>query len=328
MFVADTQIFSNSGWKKIQDIKGNDKVLVKNFIGDAEFIQPFAIKKKQYEGEVFRLGAKDWSFTVTPDHKNLDDKQIVRRFKYMFSDEPQREIIKIFDEFGTRNVTISQQDWYKLVGLVLMRGFIKTGYGRPMLMFYLEEERIEEETKVLSDIFDRIGVPWHVQYSEKTKPKFVVSSKNTIAARLATRLGSTTRKDMYLPNKMIYSSTKELATLLIETIITYYMKPGTERRSVVQIATTNKKLIDSLTILGTLSGYSIRSILRTKAGTPVLNGFTQKDIYNMQISNINAVYSFIYRQKSLFSGYVYGIDLFDGQVYVKDGAMPVWVSPK
>lgn len=328
MFVADTQIFTNSGWKKIQNIAGNDKVLVKNFLGDAELIQPFAVKKRQYDGEVLRMGAKDWSFTVTPDHKNLDNKLIVRRFRYMFPDEPQKEMIAIRDEFGTRRTTISHEDWYKLVGYVLMRGFIKTGYGKPMLYIFLEEDRQEEEIRILGDILDRIGVRWHSQYSEKTRPKVVVSSKNTLAARLVTRLGSTTRKDMFLPDKMIYSSTKELATLLIETIIAASIRPGTKRRSVFQIATTNKKLIDSLTLLGTLSGYSVRSVLGHRVGEPAFRGVVKKDSYILQISSPTAEYSYIYREKSLFSGYTYGIDLFDGQVYVKDGAMPVWVSPK
>lgn len=326
--MTDTQIFTNSGWKNIQDLSGNDKVLVKNFIGDAELIQPFAVKKKKYDGEVLKIGAKSWSFTVTPDHENLDDKKIVRRFRYMFPDDPSKEIIKIFGDFGPKHSTISHEDWYKLVAYVLMRGFIKTGYGRPMLYLFLEEDRVEEEVRILGDILDRIGVYWHVQYSEKTRPKVVVSSKNTLAARLVTRLGSNKRKEMFLPDKMIYSSTKELAKLLIETIIAASIKPDTKRGVVFQISTTNMKLIDSLTLLGTLSGYSIRHVLKSRAGTPAPKGFTQKDAYILQISGTTAEYSFIYKKKSLYSGYVYGINLFDGQVYVKEGAMPVWVSPK
>lgn len=328
MFVSDAQIFTNSGWKKIQDIGGNDKVLVKNFIGDAEFIQPFAIKKKKYEGEVLKFGGKDWSITVTPDHQNLDDKKIVRRFKYMFPDEPTKETIQIFDDFGKRSSTISHEDWYKLVGYVLMRGFIRMKPGRPMLWIFLEEDRVEEEIRILGDLLDRIGVGWHVQYSEKTRPKVVVSSRNTLAARIRTRLGSKTRRTMYLPDKMIYSSTKELATLLIETIIAASIKPGTKRRSVFQISTTNTRLIDSLILLGTLSGYSIRYVLKHKAGSPVLKGFMKRDSYILQISGITGEYSFKEMQKLPYSGYVYGINLFDGQIYVKERSMPVWVSPK
>lgn len=328
MFISDTQVFTNTGWKKIQDIGGNDKVLVKNFLGDAELIQPFALKKKQYDGEIIKVGGKDWSLTVTPDHTGLDDKKIVRRFRYMFPDEPTKETIKIWDDFGTRHSTISHEDWYKLVAYVLVRGFIRPKPGRPMLFLFLEEGRVEEEIAILGDLLDRIGVSYHVQYSEKTRPKVVVSSKNTLAARLITRLGSAKRKDMYLPDKMIYSSTKELAKLLIETIIAASIRPETERGTVFQLATSNKKLIDSLTLLGTLSGYSMRCVFRLKAGSPVLNGFTKRDSYILQISSSPALYSFINRKKSLYSGYIYGIDLFDGQIYVKEGSMPVWVNPK
>lgn len=328
MFVSTTQVFTDSGWKKISDISGHDRVLVRNFLGDAELIQPFALKKRKYGGEVVKIGAKDWSFTVTPDHKNIDSTKIVRKFRYIFSDDPKKEWITVRDDFGRRSVTISPHDWYKLVGFMLQRGFIRMKPGRPMLWFFLDEDRVEEESKILGDILDRLGVGWHVQYSEKTRPKVVVSSKNTLASRLMNRLGSNKRKKMFLPDRMIYSSTKELSKLLIDTIISTSIQPNTKRRSVYQLSTTNKALMDSLTLLGTLNGYSIRTVLKAPAGTPTNKGVTKIDSYFLQISDINEVYSQKKIEKKKYSGYVYGIDLFDGQVYVKEESMPVWVSPK
>ncbi len=328
MFIADTQIFTDSGWKKIQDISGQDRVLVKNFISDAEFIQPFALKKRHYDGEVIKAGAKDWSFTVTPDHKNAENKEFSRHFKYMFSDDPKKEYITIFDDFGKRYVTINEYDWYKLVGFVLMRGFIYRDQKRPMLWLFLEEDRVEEEIKILGDLFDRIGISWHVQYSEKTRPKFVVSSRNTLARRLVTRLGSYKRKEMFLPKIMLYQSSKELSKLLMDTIIDTSIRPDTERKHVFQLSTTNKALLDSLTILGTLSGYSVRIVLNNKAGSPAFKGVTKKDSYILQISDPVKVYSRKYLKKTVYSGYVYGIDIFDGQVYVKEGSKPIWMNPK
>lgn len=320
-FIEGTQIFTDSAWKNIEDISGRDRVLVKNFIGDAEFIQPFALKKKQYDGDVITSGAKDWSFTVTPDHTPTGD-QFKRNFHYMFSEEPKKEMIKIRDEFGTRTSTISDYDWYKLVGFVLTRGFVRTKPGKPMLYLFLEEDRIEEEIRILGDILDRIGVAWHVQYSDKTLPKIVVSSKNTLVNRLITRLGSKKRKEMFLPDKMIYNSTKELSKLLIDTI------KDTSRGETDQIVTTNKALIDSLTLLGTLSGYSVRYYLLSEAGKTTSRGTTKKDSYLLFIFPQVSQYSVIYRKKSIYSGYVYEIDIFDGQVYVKDGISPIWIAPK
>jgi hypothetical protein len=339
MFVADTQIFTNSGWKRVADISGNDKVLVKNFIGDAEFIQPFALHKKQYDGEVIKLGAKDWSITVTPDHEVVyktrwdiktsparempvnDHNRLQRKFKYMFPEDPKKEYIKIWNDFGETSTTISHEDWYKLVGYVLTRGYIYTERKRPMLQLFLDENRVEEEIIILSDVLDRIGVAYHVQYSEKTRPKLVVSSKNTLVARLLTRLGSQTRKTMRLPDKMVYNSSKELTKLLINTILD--ASGATDK-----IFTTNIGLIEDLELLGTLGGYGMRHTLKTPAGTPVNKGFTQKDSYILHISAPIALYSIKYVEKSVYSGYVYGLDLFDGQVYIKEGLSPIWTNPK
>ena len=340
MLVHDTQVFTDSGWKPIQDVVGHTRVLVKNFAGDAEFIQPFALKKKQFSGDVYSLGAKDWSFTATGDHpvvydidgerkfrtRTLDEfsvtnhNKLYRKFRYMYHEEPKKEDIKIRDEFGTRSVTISPQDWYVLVAWVLMRGFIKMGHGKPMLQFYLSKEFFLREEAILGDILDRIGVQYHVQYPLNKSPMLVVSSKNTLARRLVTRLGSSTRKQMFLPDKMIYGSNKQLTKLFIETIIGI---AGANK-----ISTTNKALIDSLTLLGTLGGYSVGYQLNMKAGTVTNRAKTKNDSYILRISAPIALYSPTFKQKTTYSGYIYGLDLFDGYIYVKDRTSPVWITPK
>lgn len=350
-FIAGTPIFTDSGWKNIEDISGRDKVLVKNFLGDAELTQPYALKKIKYSGKIIKIGAKDFSFSVTPDHivvydrnkyakgKNFTsstakdvtvhkDTRIYRKFKYMFPDEPRKEIIAVWDGFGKRHVTISHYDWYKLVGYVLMRGFIRMKPGRPMLYLFLEPGRVEEEVRILGDILDRIGVGWHVQHSELTRPKIVVSSKNMLANRLITRLGSKKRKEMFLPDKIVYNSTKELSKLLIETMIDASIKPGTGRKSFFQISSTNMAFIKSVTVLGTLAGYSVWHIFNYKAGTPSFAGITKKDGYILRIGHPTSTYAPRYIKNTEYSGYVYEIDLFEGQVYVKEGTMPVWVNPK
>jgi hypothetical protein len=295
--------------------------LVRNFIGDAEFIQPFAIKKRQYDGEVITIGGKDFELTVTPDHTNIEDKTIRRKFRYMFSDEPKKEYITIRDDFGKRIATIQHLDWYKLSAYVLSRGFIKTSEGKPMVMFYLSVDNFEHEIRELSDIFDRIGISYHVQYPAQSSPRFVVSSRNSLAARIKYRFGSFTRKEMSIPDKMIYNSTKEYAMTLIDTIVA--LSNGS-----TQLATTNTALIDSLVLFGTINGYSIRSVLKTKAGSKAPKGITKKDSYLVKISGQTALYNVKKHKKSIYSGYVYGIDLFEGQVYTKQGKYPVWAAPK
>lgn len=130
-FIEGTKVFTNSGFKNIEDISGRDKVLVRNFIGDAEFIQPFALKKKSYSGEIIKIGGSNWSFSVTPNHiiqlsdDNYDPPRnelipakqvevnkhhrIHRKFRYLLPDDAPKEIIKIRDEFGTRHTTIDHE---------------------------------------------------------------------------------------------------------------------------------------------------------------------------------------------------------------------------
>lgn len=347
-FIADTQVFTDAGWKRIEDVSGKDRVLVRNFLGEAEFIQPFALKKRKYDGFVTQIGARNWHFSVTPHHPIVFDKnklptgnnfqvvraenvkpridtRLYRKFRYIFSEEPKKEIIKIKDEFGIRYTTISQYDWYKLMGYVLMRGFIRKKPGSPMLHLFLDPNRIEEESRIIGDLLDRMGFSWHMQHSEKTSPKIVVSSKNLLCARLITRLGSDKRKEMYLTDKIIYNSTKELSQLLIDTIIDAAGGKDTLR---TQLVTTNKAFIDSLMLLGTLSGYSIRYSITSTAGTPSNYGVAKKDSYILLISSLTDTYAPTYVRKEFYYGYVYEIDLFDGQIYVKEGSMPVWVNPK
>lgn len=345
-FVAGQQIFTSTGWKPIESLSGQDKVLVRNFIGDAEFIQPFALKKTEYDGEVVQIGAKDWSFTVTPQHKVLYERKgkvlsepaidlelkgyhrIYRKFRYMFPEEVKKEYITIFTEFGKKTVTIQHEDWYKLAGYILCRGFIKTGFGRPMLMLFLDEYNIEEEIMVLGDILDRIGVYWHVQYSEKTRPKIVISSKNTLASRVQYRLGSLKRKEMFLPPKMIFNSTKEQADILVQAIKDATKRYDTPDRSYFQMSTTNIKFIESLTLLGTIHGYGVRHYLSHRAGDEMKFGTVKQSSYVLTISDPTDTYAPKYKNKKHYKGKVYEIDLFNGQVYIKEGSMPIWIDPK
>lgn len=348
-FIEGTKIFTNSGFKNIEDISGRDKVLVRNFIGDAEFIQPFALKKRQYDGEVIKIGGNNWNFSVTPEHivvydsgeyeskpdykyvpageiKTTKYDRIQRKFRYILPDDQLKEIIQIRDDFGTRSVTIDHDDWYTLVAYMLTRGFIRRTKGRNTVFFYTRDGRLDEDVRIVGGILDKYGISWSLTYS--AQPMIMLSSKNTLAARLITRLGSRNRKEMSLPDRMVYRSSRVQIRTLIETIINNSIGEHTARGTTYTLSTTNKRLIDSLTVLGTVGGYSMTTVLKTKAGTKTRFGITKKNSYNLKISSGHETYRVGFTKKSNYSGKVYEIDLFDGQVYAKGGSMPVWVNPK
>lgn len=348
MFVKGTQVFTNTGFKNIEDISGNDKVLVRNFLGDAELIQPFALKKRQYDGEIVKIGGQRWSFSVTPEHVVVYDRddtptgahftytpagemtlyrhnRIYRKFKYMPPEDYKREKISINDEFGKRWSTISNQDWFVLVGYVLCRGKIEKQSSRLCLSIYIDEDKRDTEIPLLGDILDRIGVQWSLLKSDR---EFIrVSVKNSLASRVANNLGRV-RKEMVLPDKMIYNSSKELTSLLIETIISASIRKDTKRGSDYSLTSTNKELLDSLVVLGTLWGYGMTIKLQAVAGTQTKMAKITRNQYSVTISKPTMTYAPSFIKKEQYSGKVYGIDLFDGQVYVREKGMPVWVNPK
>lgn len=345
MFIVGTKVFTDSGWKAIETIGGRDKVLIRNFIGDAEFIQPFAVKRRKHNGNILKIGGKHWSFSVTPDHTIVYDRddtpiganftyipakslkihknnRIYRKFKFLAPDEFKPEKISIYDEFGKRWVTISNTDWFTLVGYVLCRGKIEKLKTRHALRIALDTEK-PEELRLLTDILDRTGVVYSV-YPDAIR----VNGQNSLATRLANFLGSKKRKEMFLPDKMIYNSSRQLAETLIEAIINASISPNTKRRNEYRLTTTNKKLIDSLILFGTLYGYGMSFITTIPEGTETAYTTVKNDVYALIISNPTKTYSPSFINKEPYEGYTYGFNIFEGQVYVKEEKMPVWVNPK
>lgn len=346
-FIKGTKIFTNEGWKQIEDISGNDKVLIRNFIGDAEFIQPFALKKRKYNGKITKIGARTWEITVTPDHKVVYERsgtvivakasevevhpknRIYRSFKYMPPEDYKPEHVKIDNVFGRHRVTISNQDFFVLMGYALCRGKIeKHKNHKAAIQIALDSDKRDEEIKLLSDILYRIGVEWSLIPRENDKWLIRIGSKSSLATLLIARLGSKTRKKMFLPDKVIYNSSRQLAQTLIETIINASKKAETIINTEYQYVTSNEKLIDSLVLLGTLSGYGMSKKLVLKSGTDTGITVTKNNVYGLTIRKPVKTYSPTYIKNIDYDGYIYEIDIFDGQVYVKEDSAPVWVNPK
>jgi len=114
-FVADTKVLSKSGWKLIGEISGQDQILVRNFLGDAQFSQPFAIRKKQHDGIVLAGGSDHYSFEVTPDHKIIYTNDKGKQFESNARDVPSGKRTLLHH----RSRYYPQDDFFKQ--------FVKTG---------------------------------------------------------------------------------------------------------------------------------------------------------------------------------------------------------
>lgn len=337
-FIAGTKVLTNSGWKNIEDVGGRDRVLVRNFLGDAQFTQPFAVKKSDYSGKLISGGSTNYQFKVTPEHtivytdkngkirKTTAEKVPTRRenslkHRSRYSTDTYLRPQKI--KVGDFEYTVDTLDWYRLVGFVLRRG--RVDKNRTRLFLALDKKNVKKDIDLICPVLDRMGLEWTF-----TKPNLVVvSQKSNIANKLAVMLGTKTRKDMYVPDKMIYNSTLEQARALIETFVLTSRKDGTWNGENVQFSTSNTKLIDSLEILGLLSGYTISRLLHRPAGAKVPRGVTKRDTYVVYIrKSVNEI-SIIRKKEHDYNGKVFEIDMFEDQLLIReDQCLPVWMKPK
>lgn len=337
-FPAETKVLTTKGWKRIEDIGGHDRVLTRNFLGDAQFTKPFAIKKKDYSGEMISGGSYKYQFKVTPDHEivytdkhgnvistTAEDVPAKRdnKLKHKSRYSPDNYLTPQKVKYDGREYTINNLDWYKFVGFVLRRGGMDRKRAR--LTLTLDKENVKKDLDLICPILDSMDLKWTL-----TEPNLVViSQKYNVAYKLSTALGSKTRKKMYIPDKMVYNVSIEEGRALIEMFIRTSRRDGEGVDGTTQFSTTNTKLMDSLEILGLLCGYTISWILSKPAGTKVQAGETKRDSYTVYVRpSVNEI-SIIRKNKIDYSGKVYEIDMFEDQLLIKeDGSLPIWMKPK
>lgn len=337
-FPAQTKVLTKKGWKEISEVAGHDKVLVRNFLGDAQFVQPFAVRKRDYSGDLVSGGSINYQFTVTPQHEIVytnkqgniikttaeevparRENRLKHRSRYSPDGYLQPQKVKI----GEWTHEVDNLDWYKLVGYVLRRGSINRDRSRLTLM--LDTKNPEKDYKLITPVLDRMNLVWSF-----TAPNLIVlSKKSSIANKLAIMLGSKYRKQQYLPDKMIYNATIEEGRALIDMFIRASRRDGSGVEKSVQFSTTNIKLIESLEILGLLCGYTISKIIAKPAGTKVPAGVTKRDSYAVYVRNSVSDVSIVRKETSSYEGKVYEIDIFEDQLMTKDGgSLPVWMKPR
>lgn len=318
-FTAETKVFTPRGWKSIGDLSGRDRVLVRNFLGDAEFIQPFALRKKQYDGEVIKFGGKYWATTVTPDHKVVyqrdtttagevvidKHKFLHRQFRYIREDRTN-EIVHLSD----RQVTLSDEDWYTIVAYTVTKGFISKDKN-PRLKFMLDVDNVLP----LVGILDNLGISYSVG-DVNGSIVITVNRDNNLARKLKKYLGARARKEMKLPAKMVYGSSQVLYKHFLNTFTSLVAKASQNRPNQLVFGSANPRLLETLKLMCMFCGYGF---------SMVKNGETYVAYI---IPGKVSPWSVKFIDKYNYSGYIYEIDLFDGLIYVTERNLPVWMSPK
>lgn len=321
-FKPETKIFTSQGWKYIRDLRGRDRVLVRNFLGEAEFIQPFALKKLQYEGEMVKFGGTYWAVSVTPTHRVVYEKDTAlakdvvidkkkflhRQFRYIREDKAN-EFVKLYGDFK-RQVSISDEDWYTIVAYAVSSGYISKDKN-PRLKFMVDYDKMLPMTSIL----DMMGISYHIGEVNGASV-LTVNRDNNLARKLKKYLGARARRDMELPSKLIYGSSQSLMKHFISTYANLVAKPSKNRPNQLVFSSHNDKLVASLKMLCMIVGYGFSA---TKNGDNNVCAIVPGKISPWSVRFI---------EKEHYSGDVYEIDLFDGLVYVTERNLPVWMSPK
>lgn len=326
-FAAETKILTSTGWKLVCDLSGRDRVLVRNFLGDAEFVQPYALRKSQYEGEMISFGNKDWGVTVTPDHKAIyhephkigmlpaipaseivpnDGKIFFRRFRYNKYAKDHEKI-----KLDNRIVYISMEDWYTILAYTVLFAFIekrKNGY-----LYYIAES---DKLARLTHIFGQIGIQWKLGVKQKGNPTIFIKNESNLTSKLKLFLKARARRDMSVPDKAIYGASPALLRHFIDELIQLSGSPVKERTGQHMLTLTNQKLVKNIEMMCLLGGYGFSSVDRGVRGVRIR--IITKPSSSWNIRDI---------KKELYLGPVYSLDLFDGLVYVTEKSFPVWMSP-
>lgn len=331
-FTEQTKVFTEKGWKNIGALGGRDRVLVRNFLGDAEFIQPFALKKKLYEGDIYRFGNREWAINVTPNHKMVYNEyysnklgtkpadstaesvkpsrevSLYRSFHYMQEAKSYESITMRKEGFEWR-VNISIENWYTILAYTMLCAYIDKRKS-PHIMY------ISDNLQPLTNILDMIGIQWTQSTKNRGAPMIFVRNDSNLLAKLLNQLGARERRDMKLQDKHIFAASSGLLKHFVHTLLSLGGKPIVGRPGQFSFSTVNKNLIENLEMICMLGGYGF-SLIHDHRGYQVRIILSPPD---------SRIVTFV--EKNTYSGYTYEIDLFDGLIYVTEKKAPVWMAPK
>lgn len=91
-FDDKTEILTDEGWKRFQDLKRTERVLTLNpDTGNAEFQRPQAYQVYDYEGDLLHCEGKALSFAVTPNHRQWARRRNEIEYHFYKTEELERK---------------------------------------------------------------------------------------------------------------------------------------------------------------------------------------------------------------------------------------------
>ncbi|HZY65078.1 MAG TPA: FAD-dependent thymidylate synthase [Rubrobacteraceae bacterium] len=91
-FDDQTEILTNEGWKKFQNLNRTERVLTLNpDTGNAEFQRPKAYQTYDYEGDLLHCEGKALSFAVTPNHRQWARPRNEDEYRFYSTEELEQK---------------------------------------------------------------------------------------------------------------------------------------------------------------------------------------------------------------------------------------------
>lgn len=346
-FLEGTELFTYGGFKKVEDITGEDRLLVRNFIGDTEFTRPMKIRKLRYSGDVVSLGSKSWQLKLTPDTKidyalrkgfmltseprtckagEYDASQesgLYRTFKYY----PKMTTVR---ESLTRNVEdkrvierIQIDDWIRIAALIVARGKIIKNGKRAKVSIALDKADWRYELMYLLPFMSRLNEGVVVEAFERA-PGFVTLQESSDLTRKLAATFKPVGNSVRIPNRMIYDYPLPESRKLFR----YMMDPFEKKPDRGFIYSHNAGTTSDIEALAATTGNTVKVYQLTEAGREYRGVVEKEDSWLLHSYSLPFIHAVTEKSVEHYDGYVYEFDFYAGDVYARAEGALLWIYPK
>lgn len=246
----DTEALTSNGWKKYQEIGGEDKIATFNVeTGKIEFLNPERVAVYDYDGYLVRLKNRVQEQFVTPNHK------VVRK-KFNSSKLELIEAEKLFKFKTPVLVPIAAKvdggkevdgALVQLCAWLVAEGSFSEDRGRVSIF---QSEKNKEKCEEIRDCLRSLGLRW-----DETKRVHGFGKAPCIRFRLGQSSSKWTRQ--FMNSKEIPGFIQELSPQQIKLFVDTLVKGDghVEENGRTRFSTKDKKIKDQFQALCALGGY-------------------------------------------------------------------------
>ena len=336
-YSEDTEILTDSGFKFFKDLTDSDKVMQVDVDGSASFVVPSDRQIFDYNGVMLNFKSTRLDIMVTPDHRmagiskhdyeeNGKRELQVRRAHEVFK-KPfyVRTAVSPTIDFGTADVLtfktvrfgkeytkmVRTSDFAKLLGLYLAEGS-RVG-ARPNFVITQKRDPNNAESQKRCDrieqLFNAMGLNWCVSGIHYT-------IMDRVLADILGALGKANMK--YIPEEWLRSFTRQDLESLLEW---HYLGDGDKTGTTHRVATTSKRLADTLQrvhiLLGHQSSLSDADSVMDKKEAGLIK--THRNYRMYRISDSDMQFSKVHKGSEFcqYNGKVYCVTVPTGMILVR-----------